>query len=161
MDRLVQYRPGKLHLHQITETHQLRPTLTYIDTMTRKSKRRGGAGSDDDSDDGPPPDPDEPAPAPVPKKEKKPTGEAREVQVSVRKNADEKGMQLGGGLTAVRREMLISMRAEEDESWDDYEYCDGEAPESNTIFEAVFSHSEEMLECKTDITAVLKNIKGL
>lgn len=127
---------GKLYLHPISETHQLRPTLTYIDNLTRKTKRRGGADSDDDSDDGPPPDPDEPVPAPAPKKEKKPTGEAKEVQVSVRKSGDDKSMQLGGGLTAMRREMLLALRAEEDERWDEYEYCEGEVsltrPHSNS-----------------------------
>lgn len=95
-----------------------------MDILTRKSKRRGL--NSDDEDDGPPPDPDEPAPPPVPKKEKKPTGEAKEVQVAVRKSADDRGMPFGGGLTAVRREMLTSIRAEEDESWEDYEYCDPE-----------------------------------
>lgn len=118
--------PGKLHLHPISETHQLRPTLTYMDILTRKTRRRGGADSDDDSDDGPPPDPDEPAPAPAPKKEKKQSGDAKEVQVSVRRTGDDKSMQLGGGLTTVRREMLMAIRAEEDEKWDEYQYCDGQ-----------------------------------
>lgn len=123
-----------MHLHPINETYQLRPTLTYIDVLTRKTKRpRGGAGSDDDSDDGPPPDPDEPAPAPAPKKEKKKSGETKEVQVSVKKVSDDKGMSLGGGLTAVRREMLLAIRAEEDEKWEDYEYCDGEVSTFRTI----------------------------
>lgn len=98
-----------------------------MDILTRKSKRRAGGDSGDDSDDGPPPDPDEPAPPPpTQKKEKKPTGEAKEVQVSVRKAGDDKSLQLGGGLTAMRRELLTAIRAEEDERWDDYEYCDGE-----------------------------------
>ena len=45
-------RLGQLHLHPISETHQLRPTLTYMDVLSRKNRRgRGGAGSDDDSDD--------------------------------------------------------------------------------------------------------------
>lgn len=117
---------GKLHLHPISETHQFRPTLTYMDILTRKTKRRGGGGSDDDSDDGPPPDPDEPAPAPAPKKEKKPSAEAKEVQVAIRKNADDRGMSFAGGLTAVRREMLTAIRTEEDERWEEYEYCASE-----------------------------------
>lgn len=114
---------GKLHLHPISETHQFRPTLTYMDILTRKTKRRG---SDDDSDDGPPPDPDEPAPAPAPKKEKKPSAEAKEVQVAISKNADDRGMSFAGGLTAVRREMLTAIRTEEDERWEEYEYCGSE-----------------------------------
>jgi len=154
-------RDGQLHLHPISETHQLRPTLTYMDVLSRKSKRHRGGDSDDDSDDGPPPDPDEPPPAPAPKKEKKPAADAKEVQVSVRKSGDDRSAQFQGGLTAVRREMLTLIHAEEDEQWDDYEYCDGEAAESNEAFEAIFSHSDEQLECKTDITSVLKDIKGL
>jgi DNA-directed RNA polymerase III subunit RPC5 len=112
---------GKLHLHPISETHQLRPTLTYMDILTRKIKRRSGADSDEDSDDGPPPDPDEPTTIHAPKKEKKTTSEAKEVQVAVRKS-DDKSMQLGGGLTAVRRELLMAIRAEEDERWEDLQY---------------------------------------
>ena len=103
----------------------MRPTLTYMDVLNRKSRRRAGDGSDDESDEGPPPDPDEPAPAPAPRKEKKPAPEAKEVQVSVRK-ADDRSAQMQGGMTAVRREMLMAIHAEEDEKWEDYEYCDGE-----------------------------------
>lgn len=117
-----EFGSGKLYLHPISETHQLRPTLTYMDTLTRKSKRRGGGDDDDDSDDGPPPDPDDPAPPPVVKKEKKSSGEAKEVQVSIRKTGDDKGLQLGSGLTAMRRELLMAIRAEEDEQWEDYVY---------------------------------------
>lgn len=97
-----------------------------MDVLSRKNRRgRGGAGSDDDSDDGPPPDPDEPAPAPVAKKEKKSTGEAKEVQVAVRRG-DDKGLQAQGGMTQVRRDMLKIIHDEEDQEWQDYQYCDGE-----------------------------------
>ncbi|EPT04209.1 hypothetical protein FOMPIDRAFT_1027991 [Fomitopsis schrenkii] len=154
-------RDGQLHLHPISETHQLRPTLTYMDVLSRKNRRgRGGAGSDDDSDDGPPPDPDEPAPVPIAKKEKKPSGEAKEVQVAVRRG-DDKGLQSQGGMTQVRRDMLKMVHDEEDQEWQDYQYCDGETEASNVAFDSVFSHSNEPLECKTDITNVLKGIKGL
>jgi len=118
---------GHLHLQPISETHQFRPTLTYLDVMSQKTRRsRGDAGSDEDSDDGPPPDPDEPLPVltAASKKEKKPL-EAKEVQVSARKAMDDKG-NLQGGLSAVRREMLLAIRAEEDEAWQDLEFCDGE-----------------------------------
>lgn len=104
----------------------MRPTLTYLDVLSRKSRRARGAGSDSDSDDGPPPDPDEPAPAPVPKKEKKSAGDAREVQVAARKTDDKGGQNLQGGLSTIRREMLIAIRAEEDEAWQDFDYYDGE-----------------------------------
>ncbi|KAH7931144.1 hypothetical protein BV22DRAFT_1137939 [Leucogyrophana mollusca] len=155
-------RDGNLHLQPISETHQFRPTLTYLDFMSRRSKRsRGGAGSDSDSDDGPPLDPDEPIAAPPqPKKEKK-AADAKEVQVSARKAADDKAGNLQGGLSAVRRDMLHAIRAEEDETWEDIDFCDAETAEATEAFEAVFSRGEEELECKTEITAFLKGIKGL
>ncbi|KII93234.1 hypothetical protein PLICRDRAFT_100887 [Plicaturopsis crispa FD-325 SS-3] len=154
-------RDGQLHLHPISETHQLRPTLTYLDILSRKNKRSrgGGAGSDSDSDDGPPPDPDEPAPAPVAKKEKKAAGEAKEVQVSARKIDDKAGMQQG--LSSVRREILQAIRSEEDENWQDLEFCDGETEESGVSFESVFSKNEEPLDCTTELTTFLKDIRGL
>ncbi|KAJ7107634.1 DNA-directed RNA polymerase III subunit Rpc5 [Mycena crocata] len=155
-------RDGQLHLHPISETHQLRPTLTYLDILSRKSKRSRGGGSDSDSDDGPPPDPDEPAPAPIPKKEKKPSGEAREVQVTARKSEDKGGIQpMHGGLSTARREMLIAIRAEEDEAWQELQFCDVTTAESEETFEGIFSQSEDVLESKTDVTAFLKNITGL
>lgn len=64
---------------------------------------------------------------PVPKKEKKTTSEAKEVQISARKTGgDEKVGTLQGGLSAARREMLIAIRTEEDEAWEDLEFHDGE-----------------------------------
>lgn len=108
---------GALHLHPINETHQLRPTLTYLDALNRKSRRTRGADSDSESSDGSPPDPDEVAPVVVPKKGKKPAGEAKEVQVAARKAEEKGGRDLQGGMSAMRREMLMSLRAEEEEEW--------------------------------------------
>lgn len=107
---------GQLHLQPITETLQLRPTMTYLDALSKgsNSRRAGGDGSDSD---GPPPDPDEPAPAPAPKKEKK-SGPAKEVQVTARKPD-----QLGG-LSTVRREMLLKIREEADEKWENLDWRD-------------------------------------
>lgn len=118
---------GQLHLHPINETHQLRPTLTYLDVHSRKNKRRGG-GDDSDSDDGPPPDPDEPAPAPAPKKEKKAVGEVKEIQVTAKRAGEDKGPGglMQGGLSQARRDMLTMIRAEEDEAWVDFEFFDAE-----------------------------------
>ncbi|KAI0651728.1 Sin-like protein conserved region-domain-containing protein [Trametes meyenii] len=152
-------REGRLHFHPISETHQFRPTLTYMDMYTRKTRRTRG-GDDSDDDDGPPPDPDEPPPAPAPKKEKKPVGDAKEVQVAVRKTGESSGLQFQGGLTQVRREMLTLIHAEEDERWEDFEYCGGETAEANEAFESVFSTSFQELECKTDITSLLKDVPG-
>jgi hypothetical protein len=96
--------------------------------MSKKNKRSHGGGDDSDSDDGPPPDPDEPIPAAVTqKKEKKTSGEAKEVQVAARKSADDKGAgSMQGGLSASRRDMLMIIRAEEDEAWQNLEFFEGE-----------------------------------
>lgn len=111
-----------MHLHPLNETHQLRPTLTYLDALNRKSRRSRGADSNSDSDDGPPPDPDEVPAVPAPKKDKKSAGEAKEVQVAARKAEEKGGQNLQGGLSAIRREMLMSLRAEEEEEWQALNY---------------------------------------
>ncbi|KAF9456258.1 hypothetical protein BDZ94DRAFT_1276109 [Collybia nuda] len=152
-------RAGKLHLHPITQTHQFRPNLTYLDVLSRKNKRFRGGGSDSESDDGPPLDPDDPIQILAIKKERK-TGEVREVQVSARK-VDDRGAQSQGGLSAVRREILHIMRTEEDEDWEDLQFCDETSTESEEAFEGVFSQSGEILLCKTNMTAFLKEIHGL
>ncbi|EIW86584.1 hypothetical protein CONPUDRAFT_115069 [Coniophora puteana RWD-64-598 SS2] len=154
-------RNGRLNLHPIEETHQFRPTLTYLDVLSRRSKRSRGGESDDDSDDGPPPDPDEVAPPPTTaKKEKKPL-EVKEVQVAARKAGDDKAGIPQGGLSAARREILHIIRAEEDEGWEDLEFYDGESAEAGASFEATFSRREDQLECKMDMTGFLKSIPGL
>nr|GAT47867.1 predicted protein [Mycena chlorophos] len=152
-------RDGQLHLHPISETHQLRPTLTYLDALSRKNKR-SRPGDDSDSDDGPPPDPDEPAPAPTPKKERKTVGEAREVHVTARKTDDKSGgAQPLGGLSTARREMLAAIHAEEDEGWHDLQFFDVTTAESEEAFTGLFSQSDEVLQCKEDQTAFL--VEGL
>lgn len=55
----------------------------------------------------------------VPKKGKKSAGEAKEVQVAARKAEEKGGRDLQGGMSATRREMLMSLRAEEEEEWQD------------------------------------------
>ena len=114
-------------MHPIDSTHQFRPTLTYLDILSRKSKRRKDDDSDSDSDDGPPPDPDEPTPVVAPKKKEKKTsaGEAKEVQVSARRVIEDKAGNLAQ-LSNARREMLAIIRAEQDESWRSLEFCDME-----------------------------------
>ena len=107
----------------------MRPTLTYMDVLLRKSGRRskGGAETDSDEDDGPPPDPDDPAlVSSLPKKDSKSIGEAKEVQVTVRKSEDKNAQTLQGGLSSARREMLRLIREEEDEEWQDIDFWDGE-----------------------------------
>ncbi|KAF9270361.1 hypothetical protein L218DRAFT_30152 [Marasmius fiardii PR-910] len=152
-------RDGEVHLHPISETHQFRPVLTYLDVVSRKH-RRLGADSDSGTDDGPPPDPDEPPPVTV-KKEKKPAiGETREVHVSARKMADDKTGQLAQ-LSTVRREMLAAIRADEDEAWQNMGYFDVTTLESEEAFEKLFSQNREELTCTSDMTAFLRNIDGL
>lgn len=149
---------GRLYLHPVSEIHQFRPTMTYLDMQSRKSRHStAGAGSDSDSDHGPPPDPDEVQVPPTSKaKDKKPV-EMREISVSTRKT-DDKGATVG--LSTVRREMLQVIRAEEDEEWQNYEYCDATTEASVEAVEALSSsnNANVSLQCKTDMTAFLKDI---
>lgn len=112
-------------MHPTSEIHQFRPTLTYLDLLSQKSKRsRGGGGDDSDSDDGPPPDPDEvPPETTAPRKEKK-VGESKEVHATARKSDDVGGPGGVGVLSTVRREMLQMIRMEEEEKWEDLTFCD-------------------------------------
>lgn len=155
-------RDGRLHLVPISQTHQFRPIQPYLDVMSRKSRRlRAGAGSDSDSNDGPPLDPDEPAPVITSQKKEKKSVEAKEVQVSVRKTGDDKGSNLQGGISAARREMLLAIRAEEEEPWQSVEFCGTETEASSEALESMFSRNGEQLECKTNMSTVLSSIKGL
>jgi len=56
------------------------------------------------------------------KKGKKPASEAKEVQIAARKAEEKGGRDLQGGMSTMRREMLMSLRAEEDEEWQDLVY---------------------------------------
>ncbi|KAF9532069.1 DNA-directed RNA polymerase III subunit Rpc5 [Crepidotus variabilis] len=154
---LAVIRNGKMHFHPVSEIHQLRPTLTYLDILSRKSKRSRGGDSDSDSD-GPPPDPDDPIPVAPVKKEKKPTGEAKEVHVTAKKADDTIGQ---GGLSAGRREMLHHLRLEEEEKWEDLQFFDASTEESSAALESLFSQTEEELKCTSDLTTFLTSIKGL
>ncbi|KAJ3883027.1 DNA-directed RNA polymerase III subunit Rpc5 [Lentinula edodes] len=146
---------NELHLHPINATHQFRPTLTYLDILSRKSKRRGGDDSDSDSDDGPPPDPDEPVPVTAAKKkEKKATaGDAKEVQVSARRTDDKAGNL--SQLSNARKEMLAIIRAEQDESWQDLQFCGMTTEEAGHSLDQFFSYRSEELHCSTDVTTFL------
>ena len=161
---------GRLSLHPIAETHQLRPTLTYMDHLSRK---KGGRGGDDSGseDDGPPQDPDEVA-AEVIKKEK-PEPQAKEVQVSVRKSTpDEKNVL--GGLSVQRRELLSHIRAEEDDPWEELVYNDGvvwahvvfrsnllsdmslKSDESRDTFESLLSKEEQELQTSDNMSIFIQ-----
>jgi len=115
---------GKLNLHPIKETHQFRPTLTYLDILSRRNRRGRQDGSDSESDDGPPPDPDDLLPVEAPKKEKKSTGPGKEIQVSARKSDDKGATSTLGSLSVIRRDMLRVIRLEEDEEWQELRFFD-------------------------------------
>lgn len=154
-------RNGKLNLHPIRETHQFRPTLTYLDILSRRNRHGQQGGSDSESDDGPPPDPDDPSLVQVPKKEKKSTGPGKEVQVSARKSDDKSATSALGGLSTVRRDMLRIIRSEEDEEWEELRFFDVAENESAEAFESVLSKSTEFLVSRGDITQFLEGIEGL
>lgn len=88
-----------------------------MDILSRRDRRSRLGGSDSETDDGPPPDPEEPPPVDVPKREKKAPGPGKEIQVSAGRADDKGSVSTLGGLSAVRRDMLRAIRAEEDEEW--------------------------------------------
>jgi len=92
---------------------------------------------------------------------KKHLPEAKEAQVTARKAEDKGGPQTFGSLSTVRREILSIVRAEDEEHWQDFEFCGLETEESATSMDAIFSQSGEVLQCQSDITAYLKDIQGL
>lgn len=144
--------PGVLHLHPISETHQLRPSLTYLDVIAKhQSSREKRRDSDDESDD-PAPDPDEPTPVVAPPKKEKKTLEAREVQVTARKVEDKGGPSMGG-MSQLRRDMLTRMRTEHQEEWERLEWCDAEVRtpylllsiRKNSFYRLFFLYSTQIL----------------
>ncbi|KZV93793.1 hypothetical protein EXIGLDRAFT_835497 [Exidia glandulosa HHB12029] len=153
-------RDGELHLHPVSRTLQFRPTMTYLDVLARKTRprRQGGAGSD--SDDGPPPDPDEPPPPPTAKSKTKAAPEAREVQLSAKKANDDKFAQSLGSLTQVRKDMLMTLRQEAEESWEDWEYCDAETKQAKESLKQLASQNPEQLKCNTTTSKFYRDVPG-
>ncbi|KAF5390247.1 hypothetical protein D9757_002797 [Collybiopsis confluens] len=156
--QLVRINDGlqdELHLHPIDSTHQFRPTLTYLDSLSRRTKRQGGADSDSDSDDGPPPDPDDPSsPAVAPKrKEKKVAGESKEV-LSAKRAADKTGNL--NQLSNAKRDMLAIIRAEQDEPWTSLQFCGIQTEDASHSLDTFFSSRDEGLSCTTDVTTFLR-----
>lgn len=145
-------RNGRLSLHPVAETLQLRPTLTYMDHISRKKGGRGGEESGSE-DDGPPRDPDEVPPDAV--KKEKPEPQAKEVQVSVRKSTpDEKNIL--GGLSVQRRELLAHIRAEEEDPWEELVYYDGASGESRDTFELLLSKEEQELQTSDNMSIFIR-----
>jgi DNA-directed RNA polymerase-3 subunit RPC5 len=110
-------------LHPISETHQFSPNLSYLDVLSKNSRPRR-SNAEDDEDEGPPPDPDDPQPAqPLQKKvEKASASNAKEVTVTARR-AGESSEDLGG-LSSLRRELILKRRKERDETWQALEWHD-------------------------------------
>ncbi|KAG8763110.1 hypothetical protein FRC11_005962, partial [Ceratobasidium sp. 423] len=169
-------RDGKLYLHPVNDVLQLRPSLTYLDAMSKKQKRARG---DDSDDEGPPPDPDEPPPPPTAPKEKKKT-ESKEVLVTARKADDKSGTQTVGGLSAIRREMLHIIREEHEEQWQSLDYKGTQAcglysmtcaspiftlwlqtRQSAEWLNEIFNTNEGDMKCTTSASEMLSSIKGL
>jgi len=167
-----------LHLHPISETHQFSPNLSYLDVLSKNSRPRRPNASDDEDEEGPPPDPDDPQPAPSsPKKVKKAaTSNAKEVTVAARRVGD--GSDDLGGLSSIRRELILKRRKERDEPWQALDYHDEQVRRSDSIsarsnfheihncllqsqqaegaYEKLFSLQEDRLSCTTPPDAVLK-----
>lgn len=116
------FQSGRLHLHPIAEIQQFRPTLTYLDVLTRqKAKPAAYEEEDDDNADA------------------VPAGKAREVVVSARG-----GEQSGGGMgqmTGLRREMIATARKEQKEAWVDLEWFDEAVSTPFSIHPRLFSPS--------------------
>lgn len=156
---LAVVRDGELHLHPVSRTLQFRPTMSYLDVLARKTKPRRH-GADSDSDDGPPPDPDEPPPPPTAKAKSKAAPEAREVQLSVKKANDDKMAQALGGLTQVRKDMLIKLREEAEETWEDWDYRDSDTQQAHESLDKIVSQSREPLKCDTTTSKFYRDVPG-
>ena len=121
-----------MHLHPISETHQFSPNLSYLDVLSKNSSPRRPNDEDEEEEEGPPPDPDDPQPAPSsPKKVKKATSNAKEVTVAARRAGD--GSEDLGGLSSVRRELILKRRKERDEPWKALDYHDEQVRRCDSI----------------------------
>lgn len=143
---------GRLNLHPIGEAHQFRPTLTYLDILSRRDRRSRLGGSDSETDNGPPLDPEELPPVDVPKRDKKAPGPGKEIQVSARRGDDKGSVSTLGGLSAVRRDMLRAIRAEEDEEWCSLHFFD-------TLVGSLLSKSQTSSDSKVRPTNLRQFLK--
>ncbi|KIO31197.1 hypothetical protein M407DRAFT_68288 [Tulasnella calospora MUT 4182] len=142
-------RDGQLYLHPISQVHQFRPTLTYMDVLSRKNRPKTDDDDDVEEESAPPA-----AAATVAKA-------AREVVVAARGTPGEAAGNVGG-LSALRRDMISTMRKEQEERWVDMQWDDEKAPQTSEIFESLFSAtSNDALRCTSKLSDVLTGIKGL
>ncbi|EJD32823.1 hypothetical protein AURDEDRAFT_131983 [Auricularia subglabra TFB-10046 SS5] len=124
--------------------------MSYLDVLACKTKPRR-PGADSDSDDGPPPDPDEPPPPPTTKAKSKAAPEAREVQLSVKKTNDDKMAQTMGGLTQVRKGMLMKLREEAEEALEHWEYRDEDTQQAHESLDKIVSQSRTTSKFYRDV----------
>jgi len=78
--------------------------------------------------------------------------EAKEVTVSVKKMDD---ANLQGGLSTMRREMLLGMRKEQEEAWIDYDFCADDSIESHDALQSLLVNTDTKLVCESTPLDVL------
>ncbi|KZO98350.1 hypothetical protein CALVIDRAFT_535428 [Calocera viscosa TUFC12733] len=140
-------RGDKLYLHPLEKTYQLRPSLDYLDALAAKEKesRRGRDDDDEEEED------DEREGRVKPR-------DVREVIGSVKGTGGDKEF---GGMSTVRKEMLVMVRDEKEEKWHDLEWNDNNTERANVLYESLFPSTEHVLKSATKLGDVLRSIKGL
>jgi DNA-directed RNA polymerase III subunit RPC5 len=114
------FSTGRLHLHPVSEIQQLRPSLTHLDENSNKSESSKTAGVSVDPDDS---TGDQSAIPGLLRREDMNMADAKEALVTARKPGDSGNIYLQSGVTAVRREMLLALRLEEEEKWEELAFC--------------------------------------
>ncbi|KAG8904386.1 hypothetical protein FRB99_001841 [Tulasnella sp. 403] len=137
-------KDGRLHLHPISETHQFRPTLTYLDVLQRRAKPMVGDVDEEEDEEGG-----------GAAQQSKPAG--REVVVRASGGADANL----GGLSALRRDIITTMRKEQEDKWVDLEWNDEYSPEAAELYGSMFAVNDGKLRCTTEMSRLLTSIKGL
>ena len=121
---------GEMHLHPISETYQFRPTMTYLDLLSRKTAPTVGDEEEEEEE----------VPA------AKPAGAAhttaKEIVVSAR---DATAGASVGGLSALRRELISTLRKEQDEKWVDLEWHEQDV--SDDFFDDDGFHGSNRIPC--------------
>jgi DNA-directed RNA polymerase-3 subunit RPC5 len=117
-----EFNTGRFHLHPVGDIQQLRPSLTHLDEQqsnkSSSSKIAGVAAADSDDGAG-----DRVAIPGLPRREDVNMADAKEALVTTRKSGDLSSIHLQSGVTAVRREMLLALRLEEDGRWEELAFC--------------------------------------
>ncbi|ORY73406.1 DNA-directed RNA polymerase III subunit Rpc5 [Leucosporidium creatinivorum] len=122
-----------LHLSPITQTYQLRPSLTYLDNLITLERRRKRDQKDQDDDD----DEGDLSDAEIKKEE------AKAVQVSVKQSAEGAAAALkpgAGGLSNGRAgaSLFAPLRAEEGEAWIPLTHYHADTPQAEVALERMF-----------------------